>query len=414
MPLHGLRPPPIQPVVRRHVEDAAFYWLQLNASLSEPGLRAQRARHMAGLLELHLEGVACAGAPGIELAMQALERWLKSGEAFVAMWAALASGDAAMPARVMRLVARRPDVTLRGVIAGLCWADEQRSIEWAAGMLSQNPVADTPTVVAALRAFAAKQWQVPDWAWWTSHAHPAVRAAACRCTESADIQRLGVLLEDLDRAVRAEAAMSLWRIGHGAEGTAERAAWVLWDCVATQADAVAQATGWDRRQGERRLDRWLRELAWRVPPGHVDVPALLERLPRRAALQFLLHHGDLAQLPLIAEAKKDETHGPWAAWVEQALTGRPTWIGAAHAGAAAAVSGKPAPVPGQRVLCGTELNRNALVALLRPEANQLQALRALAVRALKALGETPVPDLRGPLNKQDRALHALVNRDNEA
>lgn len=83
------RPPIIAAVVRRHVEDAAFYWSQLDGSIDSPQLDAERASQFAALLTAHLEGIRAGREAAAAMALQALERWRKPNEAFVACVAAL-------------------------------------------------------------------------------------------------------------------------------------------------------------------------------------------------------------------------------------------------------------------------------------------------------------------------------------
>ena len=85
----------VPPVIRRHAEDAAFYWQQIDTSPDAVNLDAGRAGHFALLLEAHLEGLAVAGRTGCALSHEALQRWMKPGEVFAAMWSALSAGDAA-------------------------------------------------------------------------------------------------------------------------------------------------------------------------------------------------------------------------------------------------------------------------------------------------------------------------------
>lgn len=69
----------VQPLVRRHAEDAAFYWTQLDGASQATGLNAQRLIHFQRLLEAHLEGLRVAGIDGMPLTQEALVRWRKPG-----------------------------------------------------------------------------------------------------------------------------------------------------------------------------------------------------------------------------------------------------------------------------------------------------------------------------------------------
>lgn len=61
-----------KPLLQRHIQDAAFYWQQLDNAPHEPGLRAERLQHFARLLAAHLEGLTVAGAAAWPEALAAL------------------------------------------------------------------------------------------------------------------------------------------------------------------------------------------------------------------------------------------------------------------------------------------------------------------------------------------------------
>jgi hypothetical protein len=88
-------PPVIAPLVRRHVEDASFYWAQHDASAYSPRLSLSGLARFSDLLDAHLEGVLVAGSAGWAPTLDALERWKQPGEAFVCTYAALHRGDMA-------------------------------------------------------------------------------------------------------------------------------------------------------------------------------------------------------------------------------------------------------------------------------------------------------------------------------
>ena len=109
----------ILPLVRRHAEDAAFYWHQIDRSTESLHLRPPRLRHFDALLAAHLEGLEIAGHDGLSCARKALERWLKPGEAFVCAWLALQLKDQPTLDALGRACVRTPDALLRGVICAL-------------------------------------------------------------------------------------------------------------------------------------------------------------------------------------------------------------------------------------------------------------------------------------------------------
>jgi hypothetical protein len=439
----GVIPAYIAPLVRRHVEDAAFYWLQLDGSLAAVQLNASHAKHFSGLLAAHLDGVALSGDIGLNLALSALQRWKKPGEAFVAMWAALVAHDEQAQARVMQVVMTQPDLMLRGVVAALAAAPEQNAVSWVA----QARAGGEPVhLVAALRAGALRAWPIADWVGMVAHANAHVRAAACRCAKTTHLASLEPLLADADLAVRAEAAirqaqlLGLAKAGMASTPQTLQAASVLWQCVAAQATVASTATGWNKTLSQRRLNRWLRHLAWMAPLGHPHIATLLAHLPLRSALTFTLAHGDPAHLPFVVKALQDPQQARWAGWVWQTLTG----IDLQHNGLTLpnppadpsigltraqqdADQGLPLPHPAAiaahpanplkpanpsaqaaRMLMGQAVNMSNLAKLLSMQTDAPQALRAVAAHALSWLQPQAPINLRASASIQTQQLRQLA------
>jgi hypothetical protein len=435
--------PVVLTVLWRHTQDAAFYWQQLDSSLTEPGRRAERLLHFSRLLAAHLEGLEAAGSAGLAATREALTRWRKPGEAFAAARAAIAlpigpEQSEALDA-VLAAVARLPDLLLRGLISALAWAPSAQAVPWLRQALSSGDVVQR---VASLRAHALRDLPVPDWLQQAQHASPFVRAAACRCAPQQALPLLtSSLAADADLMVRAESVLAWARLVPLAERSVEgatEAASLLWRCVAEQLAVLAAATGWNRLQAQRRLARWLRHLAWLAPLGHPGVPQLLAQLPPRLALDFVLHHGDPVQLALVLSTLNHPHQARWAGWVWQCLTG----VNIAATGLAlpdppvdldaplttaqhdadhglplpdpAAVSAHPASrisavcLPaGQRLLMGQPVEAHALRALLDPAADQPQALRFVAAHALAQLHPAYALNLRASPEVQAAQLSRM-------
>lgn len=413
---------PIQPLVFRHAEDAAFYWQQLDTGMTSYSLRAFRVQQFGELLKAHLDGLREAKAVGASKTLEALLRWRKPGEAFAAMYAALllpsgsevqAEARTAAIERVLQVARRRPELLLRGVISALAWAPWTHVESWLLNALEGSEAVDR---VAALRAYALIGAPVPQWLVHARHASPHVRAAACRAASREHLESLEALAADPDLAVRAEAVLAWVRLVPTADrglSAATQAASRLWQCVNTQLKHLDATTGWDRVQAQRRLDRWLRHLAWLVPLGHPGIPQLVELLPTRLALHLLLHHADAALMPSVLTAMHGAEEARLAGWVWQCLTGvdlaasgltLPSHavdlnaaLGPAQQDAdhglplpnLDAIAAHPAShhrlQPGERMLQGQALHPHRLRDLLDPASNQPQALRALAASALAQL-----------------------------
>lgn len=429
----------ILPLLRRHIDDAAFYWMQIDGGLAGARLSASRVQHFTELLEANLEGLGVDSARpwAADLTQQSLTRWRKPGEAFTAMYAALClpcGGDARSQAleAVLHVVRQVPDLLLRGTISALAWAPSTQAEPWlTVALTSSNPV----DRVAALRACALRHVALAQWSEQAQHSSPHVRAAACRAAGSEHLAALDTLANDPDFVVRAESVLAWVRfvpLSQRNADAASQAASRLWQCVSTQLELLNAATGWYRMQARRRLDRWLRHLAWLAPLGHPGVPQLLTQLPPRLALNFILHHGDAALLPIVLHAMRDDEHSRWAGWVWQCLTGvnlqdsgliRPDpaldldaplsqaqqdadhGLPLPDANAVAAHPGSQIRLaPGERLLQGQPLHAHHLRDLLDPAANQPQALRCLAAHALAQLHPGYVLNLRASPDAQAAVL----------
>lgn len=433
-------PEVVLPICRRHAEDAAFLWSLIDTGCTTPGLHAMRFQHFAALLQAHANGIVRSGAAGIDATHEALAQWRKPGEAFAAGYAALCANDAAALQTVSGLVARMPELLLRGLIGALAAAPEASAhaffdAVWSrllAGSSAHSP-AELAQLVTALRASALRGLPLDATVRTLTldHPHAAVRAAACRASRG--MSELEPLLRDAEIAVRAEAAIAM-------RAEPLHAAGVLWQCVAAQAHACRVATGWNRLQTQRRLTRWLRHLAWLAPLGHADVPTLLAHLPLREALRFVLFHGDPAYLGFVRQALSDAEQSRWAGFVWQSLTGvdlatnaltlpeqpidldagltrarqdgdQGLALPAPDALAAHPVNDALAALAGQRVLLGRTLDPAYLAGLLRIDADQPQLLRTVAAQAWNAMGLSPRFALRADaptLLRQDAALAALT------
>ncbi|WAC70742.1 hypothetical protein OU995_14030 [Roseateles sp. SL47] len=406
-------------------------------------LRAFRVQQFGELLKAHLDGLREAKAVGASKTLEALVRWRKPGEAFAAMYASLllpsgsevqAEARTAAIERVLQVVRKFPELLLRGVISALAWAPWPPVESWLLNALVGSDAVDR---VAALRAYALIGEPVPQWLVHARHANPHVRAAACRAASLEHLEALELLAADPDLAVRAEAALAWARLVPSADRgipATTQAASRLWQCVNTQLKHLDTTTGWDRVQAQRRLDRWLRHLAWLAPLGHPGIPQLVALLPTRLALNLLLHHGDAALMPSVLTAMGSAEEARLAGWVWQCMTG----VDLAGSGLTlpspavdlnAALSpaqqdadhGLPLPnldaiaahpathrrlQPGERMLQGQALHPHRLRELLDPASNKPQALRALAAQALAQL----YPDYALNLRASPEAQSVMLAR----
>jgi hypothetical protein len=347
-------PPIIAALVRRHVEDASFYWAQHDASAYSPRLSLSGLARFSDLLDAHLEGVLVAGSAGWPPTLGALERWKQPGEAFVCAYAALHRGDMAQLDALLEIVRARPDELLRGVISALAWVPQASALAFVSHWTQGD--SDSVMQVAALRALALMEATALQTALsqplkhFLASADAHVRAAACRVAANAQSDpqldlALRTCLQDLNLAVRAQAAIAVARRACRARFDAAKnqlhpyakadannraeqsndvgllAAETLWQCIVSQVSLVAEHSGWYRKQALRRLNRWVQHLAGMIPLGNPQLTALLAFMPARVGLRFVVYHGDPAHLPYVLTHMTEPETARYAGWVWQTVTG---------------------------------------------------------------------------------------------
>ena len=430
----------IGPLVHRHAEDAAFYWTLLDSSNQSITLHLDRLEHFQVMLDAHLEGLSVAPAEGWGRAMAALEKWKKPGEVFACTWLAVQLGEPEKTNALLSAIRRNPDGLLRGAISALAWLPESKRGTAIGDWLSDGD--DPVKQVAALRAMAMTSRGELEGAFSASaflkSQNPFVRAAACRAVSIVPDDchaTLRTLMTDDDLAVRAEAALAL-----AASGERTEVLPVLWQCVARQATDAAHVTGWYHMQAARRLDRWVRHLAWLVPAGHNDLAELYRFLPPRIGLSFALYQADPSGLPHVLSCMTDPAHSRYAGWVWQMMTGidiqasglvlpepplKLEQLNVVEHAVLDADRGLPLPDAvaiadthasissrfddGKRILLGRELSPGRLLTLAT---DAPQAVRAIAAHALRYEVPGAALHVRAPAwiqKRQIRQLQSTVN-----
>ena len=436
-------PSNIPPLIRRHAEDAAFFWLQHDTSAYSSRLTLTGLDRFSHLLAAHLEGIEVAGDAGWQPSLAALQKWKQTGEAFVCTHAALKNNNASQLDAVMQEVNARPDELLRAVISALVWVARPHAVATiSAWSTDQNePVKQ----VAALRAVAligqgAAASLSKSIDHFLSSTNDHVRGAACRaapaCGQSpATDALLRTALQDLDLSVRAEAAIALgkhaYTQGKQHSPAAIKVADVLWHAIVAQVDLHNAAIGWYSKQTLRRLNRWVQHLAWLVSPGNSELAALLAFMPPRVALRFVAYHGNPAHLPFVVAQMGDANTARYAGWVWQTITGIDieaagmTLLELESGDSPAAVtqsqldadSGLALPdakrieryathglQSGKRYLVGQQLSAAHVLDVLEQAP---QALRSIAVMHLQLSRPEINLALRGPVRVQQQQLSAM-------
>lgn len=427
---------PIQALVARHAADAAFYWQLHDTAEHSPLQGLSHLREFDRLLCAHLDGLRVAGQAGWLCALAQLQRWRGAPETFVASLLALESpAPGPRLAAVWAVVEADPDRSMRGLISAMAWAGPDAAAAWCSqwlGLRGQHvglAVAAWRTIALYVHGHAHEDEALgPSLHQALGDEHAALRAAAARAAAVLDVRRLWPLLDDPDEVVRAEAAMGILSSPpsdqvHLPPSDRMRAAEVLWAACEALGHRLPNLTGWHRASAERRLQRWVNELAVAVPMQHPDVATLLQLLPQRLGLWFTLHHGDPFYLPWVIERMDSPEASRLAGWTWSAMTDvdwhrqglalPPRELDQAVRPTDNLDPGLPEPdrqrvasvvvqLPDHRpCLGGRELDPPQLQALLTSGAPQ--AIRWIAARRLRQLGH-PSLDTRAPAHVQQQWL----------
>lgn len=319
----------IRAVVERHVGDAAFYWNQLDRSSRSPSLDINGLLHFERRMTAHLDGIVVAEESGWRLALEALKRWRGAGEMYVGAALVFNLPDRALQEQrwleLQAVLLHDPQRMLRGLIAALLRVQTKLANRWV--LLFIAPQQPAALQVAAWRALARSQLLCNSLAQHDldglfqqalCNSDPYVRAAACRAANAAgfapDAEKL---VQDVDRSVSAEAALSLLQQGSPSPVGLS----YLWKAIWAQVSDVERLTGAHKAVALHRLDRWVRYLGLLVPNGHEHVPRLLEVLPARIALSFLLHHADVKNMGWVQVQMSNPSCARFAAWTWASLLG---------------------------------------------------------------------------------------------
>lgn len=331
---------PIEPLIRRHAEDAAFYWRQHDPAVDSPRLTLQGLGRFSKLLAAHLDGLMVAGEHGLRHANASLGRWRTASEAFVLARLALADASQTdLSATLWSSASKDPAGLLRGVISATLWLPPEAAQSWVHqwSLSDSDHAIGLAKIVAALRVCChldAGAWELANpLPSYLQQEQAQIRAAAWRLLPSVvrHSQQMPAArmfeqgMTDADLCVRAECAIACW-LSHGIvpERSKSAAAWTalttLRSVVMEQLGVLAAASGWHRQQAGRRLYRWVRHLALMEQEGD-SAEEMLNRLPDPVALEFILQTGDPVHLPALKRLMSQPQQARRAAWIWQSITG---------------------------------------------------------------------------------------------
>lgn len=299
---------PILPIVRRHAQDAAWYWSQLAADRLSPVVDARRARHYQQLFTCHLQGLRVAGELGWTLACKELERWKDPEQLFVCGWLALQTGDAAKIAALGPFLPEVPRAEA-ALAAAMLWSKSPCLQRWL-----HSPVPHEQRCALVACALHGELPDIPLAPLFTADP-PSVAAACClvACLRLEDCLPLVLhAAQSPHPDVREQAGKALLACNR-----AEEALPLLLEAVLRHEA--------NRLSGEGGSALWEEERAQVLAClcGHALPLGQLARLPGLPAyLRPLVyaHHGDAAALPLLAELL-ETVHAPTALRAICRLTG---------------------------------------------------------------------------------------------
>ncbi|ENA2701212.1 hypothetical protein ABF088_001540 [Salmonella enterica] len=112
----------IQPIIRQHASNAAFYWHQKEESRFSPLVKGYDLQQFNEYINANLNGLLIAGESGWKESYLALKRWHSQGEAFVCGVLANQCQNPDWMRAVREYVYKYPYMTLDGYIAALSFS----------------------------------------------------------------------------------------------------------------------------------------------------------------------------------------------------------------------------------------------------------------------------------------------------
>lgn len=149
----------IQPIIRQHAANAAFYWYQKEESRFSPLIKGYDLRQFSHYINANLNGLQIAGESGWTESYIALKRWHSQGEAFVCGVLANQCQNPDWMMAVRKYVYKYPHTTLDGYIAALSFSPGRHVIEIIDELLSSSAFLD---VQIALDICAKLKKTLPD------------------------------------------------------------------------------------------------------------------------------------------------------------------------------------------------------------------------------------------------------------
>ena len=207
--------PIVEPVVRAHVEQAAFLWMQRQELLAADPADPLALGRVTDRLTANLDGVSIAGVAAWPLILGQVEENTGPGELFVAGVMAILQRDEVRISHVLRLSKERPDAEA-GLRGALAWLAPKQT-----GYLVRIWIESTDPFLCRIATAAIADHRVDPkdrLDGLMRHADPGVRAEAYRLAGvTLRKDALGALRQALeteaDTVARAQAAMACAALG---------------------------------------------------------------------------------------------------------------------------------------------------------------------------------------------------------
>ncbi len=315
-------------VIYRHVGDASFYWSQIDKISYSNTVTIDGVLNFEKILTAHLDGVIEANRIGWDISLNQLERWRGAGEIFVCSFIALSSPpELSLPKWkiIEKILIADPYRMLRGVVSAILRLKNRESRNWIIHFLKQRD--SDLTKIIAWRCLAASSniiSQVDKESLYfifrdsLNSENKFLRVSACRAIHSfdssAEISKL--YINDEEFIVSAEAGIISSQYDNCNYGID-----AIWRAIYKMATISLTQKGYDKFKSLHSLNRLVRYFGIFSPIGHPSIPKLLDILPTRLSILFLINHADPRYLPWIKNQLINPECSRLAGWAWSALCG---------------------------------------------------------------------------------------------
>lgn len=308
---------PIEPLILRHVQDAAWYWSQWEGDRLSPVVDAASVQHYQKLLRCHLEGLSNAPTMAWAFACKELQRWKDPEQLFVCWWLALQDPD---PEKTTHLwpflgnIARAENA----VAAALVLSEPQHRTPWLETWL-HSPIPQARRMAISASAALGQTPELPlEPLFFEDHltvAAVCTLAGVLRRTDLTD--HLHLAATSPHAQVCEAAAVALLACGHGTKAAPLLAQAMLRHHALMECGESSSAL-----EEEHNAQVLACLYGHALPMGSMpEQLAEISALPPYLIPHICAHHGDAAALPLLSTllGQPDSAQAPHAPHSPQML-----------------------------------------------------------------------------------------------